>query len=343
MFARRPPSPRARVPPEERMRSVPRARVRRHRARRGINAEGAVVLLFFEKIKECSLALFVVVGVFLPPVRWARRRAAPRLRRGSSRRARPSTRATSTRWFPCSAAPRRTRRHKASRARRVPRIPRTQPRGLSSRSGISGGGRLNTTRARERLCARHSARRLRWTRCWIDSRGASSPRISRRRAVFVPVIVHHRRMMTEIPKKTNPEALCVWRSLRELCAAAPPPATPTPSRVSRTPFPRKKARKTMSPPPRIEPATNVRGSNSRARSRPSRRRREGLSAKKSNAKRFFWKWRKNEKTKKPKTPPTPTGRRRDPRDEPKKKEPTRSRRSWRTPRSTRRCRAVAAV
>lgn len=48
------------------MRSVPRARVRRHRARRGINAEGAVVLLFFEKIKECSLALFVVVGVFLP-------------------------------------------------------------------------------------------------------------------------------------------------------------------------------------------------------------------------------------------------------------------------------------
>jgi hypothetical protein len=81
----------------------------------------------------------------------------------------------------------------------------------------------------------------------------------------------------------------------------------------------------------------------RARSRPSRRRREGLSAKKSNAKRFFWKWRKNEKTKKPKTPPTPTGRRRDLRDEPKKKEPTRSRRSWRTPRSTRRCRAVAAV
>ncbi len=65
MFARRPPSPRASATRRTYALGPSRPSETPPRATRN-KAEGAVVLLFFEKIKECTLALFVVVGVFLP-------------------------------------------------------------------------------------------------------------------------------------------------------------------------------------------------------------------------------------------------------------------------------------
>ena len=184
--------------------------------------------------KATNTKLFLLSSVCknFQPVRWARRRAAPRLRHGSSRRARPSTRATSTRSSPSFAAPRRTPSHTGSRARRVPRIPKTQPRTFSSRSDVSDG--TNTTRARERRRARRSERRLPSTRCSIDSHRASSPATRRRAGHREPLRGCARRVMQ---KKTNPKptALCARRWFRARRAAAPPPATETPSRVSETP------------------------------------------------------------------------------------------------------------
>ena len=213
------------------------------------------------------------------------------------------------------------------RARRVPRTRKRLPRTSSSRSDVSDGTK-RATPARRR--ARRSIRRPPSTRCWIDSRGACS-RVNRRRVGRREPLRDRAARVTHGPNLRKRE-LCARRWCRARGAAAPPPATETPSRVSDAPCFVTLDEET--PPPRFEPVTTR--WKSRARSRPSRSRRRRRGTKRVAATRFCG-------ASSTRAPTFATKRRAVARRNASDEAHRRSRRSWRSPRTTRRCRAVAAA
>jgi hypothetical protein len=283
--------------------------VRRHRARRGINAEGAVVLLFFEKIKVCSLALFVVVGVFLPtsamgaaesrppPPSWLVEACATLDPRDVDevvsvfRRASKNAEAQGEPGASCPSNPADAAAWVVEQERNLGW--RTLEHDASAREALreAFGTPPPLDAVLDRLARSVVAENLATTSGIRAGHSSSSAGDDRN---------------TE--KNQSGGALCLALASRALCRRAASGDADAVARLTNAVSPKESEKNNVASAADRTRDDRARIELARARSRPSRRRREGLSAKKSNAKRFFWRWRKIEKTKKPTTtPPTPTG------------------------------------